>query len=38
LKEAAAGLRIDLVRFKEIKSYSPGVSHVVLDVRVFRDA
>ena len=38
LKEAADGLRIDLVRFKEIKSYSPGVSHVVLDVRVFRDA
>lgn len=38
LKEAAAGVRVDLLRFKEIKSYSPGVSHVVLDVQVFKRA
>ncbi len=38
LKEAAPGMRVDLLRLKEIKSYSPGVSHVVLDVQVFRHA
>lgn len=34
LKEAARGARVEVLRFKEIKSYAPGVSHVVVDARV----
>lgn len=34
LNDAAGGRRVDVLRFKEIKSYAPGVSHVVIDARV----
>lgn len=30
--------RVDVLRFKEVKSYSPGVSHVVVDARVVKHA
>lgn len=36
LLSAASGRRIDVLRSKEIKTYAPGVSHVVVDARVFR--
>jgi tRNA wybutosine-synthesizing protein 2 len=38
LKTAANGGKVIVERLKEIKSYSPGVSHVVVDARVFRPA
>ncbi|MBN1677595.1 MAG: class I SAM-dependent methyltransferase family protein [Candidatus Thermoplasmatota archaeon] len=34
LKEAAQRRNVEVLRFKEIKSYAPGVSHVVLDARI----
>ncbi len=36
--DAAAGRSVRVLRFKEIKSYAPGVSHVVVDAQVVRDA
>ncbi len=36
LRDAATPGRIELLRSKRIKSYAPGISHVVLDVRVFK--
>lgn len=36
LVESARGGKVEVLRLKEIKSYAPGVSHVVLDARVFR--
>ncbi len=30
--------RVDVLRFREVKSYSPGVSHVVVDARVVKRA
>ncbi|MBU1158683.1 MAG: class I SAM-dependent methyltransferase family protein [Candidatus Thermoplasmatota archaeon] len=36
LRSAARNHRVEVLRFKEIKSYSPGVSHVVLDARVVK--
>lgn len=36
LREAARGDRVEVLRFKEVKSYSPGVSHVVVDARFTR--
>jgi tRNA wybutosine-synthesizing protein 2 len=36
LVSAAKGHRVEILRFKEIKSYAPGVSHVVLDTRITR--
>jgi tRNA wybutosine-synthesizing protein 2 len=36
LRDAANNNKVEVLRFKEIKSYSPGVSHVVLDVRFTR--
>ncbi len=38
LRTAASGCKVVIERQKEIKSYSPGVSHVVVDARVFRPA
>jgi tRNA wybutosine-synthesizing protein 2 len=35
LKEAGKGRPVEIVRYKEIKSYAPGVSHVVVDARFF---
>jgi len=32
----AKGRRVEVCRFKHLKSYSPGVTHVVIDARVFR--
>ncbi len=34
LNDAAGEKRVEVLRFKEIKSYAPGVSHVVIDARV----
>ncbi len=34
LERAAGGRRIEVLFSREVKSYSPGVSHMVLDVRV----
>lgn len=34
LEEAAGRARVEVLRFKEIKSYAPGVAHVVVDARV----
>lgn len=38
LRDAARGGRVEVLRFKEVKSYSPGVSHVVLDARFTRSS
>ena len=34
LERAAGGRRLEVLFSREVKSYSPGVSHMVLDVRV----
>lgn len=36
LREAAKGDRVEVLRSKAVKSYSPGVSHVVIDARFTR--
>ena len=36
LVDHARGGRLEILRFHEIKSYAPGVSHVVVDARVFK--
>ncbi len=36
LRDAARGDKVEVLRFKEVKSYSPGVSHVVVDARFTR--
>ncbi len=36
LRAAAGRDRVEVLRFKEVKSYSPGVSHVVVDARFTR--
>lgn len=36
LRGAAKGCEVVVERFKEIKSYAPGVSHIVVDARVFK--
>ena len=36
LVSAAKGHKVEIVRFKEIKSYAPGVTHVVIDARITR--
>lgn len=36
LREAAGRNKVEVLRFKEVKSYSPGVSHVVVDARFTR--
>jgi tRNA wybutosine-synthesizing protein 2 len=33
---SAAGGKVDIMRMKEIKSYAPGVSHVVIDARIVK--
>lgn len=38
LRDAAGGRRVEVLRFKEVKSYSPGVSHVVVDAKVTRSS
>jgi len=36
LTESAGGRKVEVLRMKEIKSYAPGVSHVVVDAKIFR--
>jgi tRNA wybutosine-synthesizing protein 2 len=36
LRAAARGDKVEVLRFREVKSYSPGVSHVVVDARFTR--
>jgi len=36
--ESAKGCRVEVERLKEIKSYAPGISHVVVDARIFKPA
>jgi len=36
LRDAARKNKVEVLRFKEVKSYSPGVSHVVVDARFTR--
>lgn len=38
VRNAAEGAKIELLGSRTIKSYSPGVSHVVLDVRVLKSS
>jgi len=38
IKENAKGCRVEVERLKEIKSYAPGISHVVVDARIFKPA
>ena len=37
LRGAVPGGRIEVLSMREVKSYSPGVSHIVVDARVFKD-
>lgn len=37
LTRGLAGARVEINRVKEVKSFAPGVSHVVVDARVFKD-
>ena len=34
LCESAKGVKVDVLRMKEIKSYAPGVSHIVVDAKI----
>lgn len=34
LSESAKGSKVEVLRMKEIKSYAPGVSHIVVDARI----
>ena len=36
LRDAARKNKVEVLRFKEVKSYSPGVSHIVVDARFTR--
>jgi tRNA wybutosine-synthesizing protein 2 len=36
IRESIKGGRMEIVRMKEIKSYAPGVTHVVVDARIFK--
>lgn len=36
LEDAAGGGKVEVLRIKQVKSYAPGVSHVVVDARVFK--
>lgn len=38
MQDGMKGCRIEVERLKEIKSYAPGISHVVVDARVFKPA
>lgn len=38
LRDAARKNKVEILRFREVKSYSPGVSHVVVDARFTRTA
>jgi tRNA wybutosine-synthesizing protein 2 len=38
ISESAKGCRVEVERLKEIKSYAPGISHVVVDARIFKPA
>lgn len=38
LNEGAKGYKVEILRMKEIKSYAPGVSHVVVDARIIKPA
>lgn len=38
LMEGAKGAEVVVERMKEIKSYSPGVSHIVVDARIFKSS
>ena len=36
--DSAKGCRVEVERFKKVKSYAPGISHVVVDARIFTPA
>ncbi|MBE3043191.1 class I SAM-dependent methyltransferase family protein, partial [Candidatus Bathyarchaeota archaeon] len=36
--ENVKGGRMEVIRMKEIKSYAPGVTHVVVDAKIFKPA
>ncbi len=36
LVDSVKGGGVEVLRFKEVKSYAPGISHVVVDARVFK--
>ncbi len=36
LTDAARGYRVEIKRIKGIKSYAPGITHVVVDARIFK--
>ena len=36
--ESAKGFKVDIERIKTIKSYAPGISHVVVDARIIKPA
>jgi tRNA wybutosine-synthesizing protein 2 len=38
LNDGAKGCKVDILRIKEIKSYAPGVSHIVVDARIIKPA
>ena len=38
IMENAKGCRVEIERLKEIKSYAPGISHVVVDARILKPA
>jgi tRNA wybutosine-synthesizing protein 2 len=38
LHASVPGGRVEVLRFEEVKTYAPGVTHVVVDARVFRRA
>lgn len=38
IMEIVKGGRVEIVRLKEVKSYAPGVTHVVVDARIFKSA
>ena len=38
ISENAKGCKVEVERLKEIKSYAPGISHVVVDARIFKPA
>jgi len=36
--EKSKGCKVEVERLKKIKSYAPGISHVVVDARIFKSA
>jgi len=36
IRDSARNCRVEVLKFREVKSYSPGVSHVVVDARIVK--